>query len=187
MYRLWFASRRQMAALYAAIYFAVVGLVLLFVATSLGAPGGFFAEFWPWIVGLTVAALIFAVLASKLNGSVFARYAATIDHLDPQQRGEAYKASLRGPVPTDPAVRDAARRICQRYLDDSKGRSRIWIAGVVVLAFLAILQLVIGDSADSRPLFALVAVLAAALAVDFHSERRNRRRSEILSAPAGSE
>lgn len=175
MYRLWFVPRWQMAAAYATLYAFIVGMVLLAVSRY-----NRFADLGLWIIALVIGAVVFAGLTIAFNKSVFDRYAATIGHLDPRRRAQAYRASIRGPVPSDPAVRDGALRICQTYLEVHK--KRIWLlyfaAAVFVLGQL--LKMADGDGSG----FSILTLIAmpAAVAADFYSARRYRARSDLLSS-----
>jgi len=89
----------------------------------------------------------------------------------------ARRAADRGPVPTDPNTRAAARRIATRQLERCRGVRIFFIAGSALLLVATVGMPVIGWR--WRRLYALVA--AGLLIVQWYWPRRIRRRIQLLS------
>ncbi|ONI75407.1 hypothetical protein BWI15_05995 [Kribbella sp. ALI-6-A] len=105
------------------------------------------------------------------------------DELTRKQREIAFRATQRGPIPQDPAVRAAAAEYAQRHLDQAEKRwSRIVIA---FGAFFMLLSFVVGVFDDDRPWWRALLPLCGAAVFSyllFFRPRRLRRRITALTA-----
>lgn len=130
---------------------------------------------------------VFGVLAPLVGKKNTAAFAATIADLAPAQRVVAARASLRGPVPTDPAVRTGALRLCTKYLEMRKKRGK-WLYILIALGVVVQLVLVftLYNSEDgfgsSAVQFTAVVLFALAFIADWYNARRYRRQHGLLAA-----
>jgi Na+/melibiose symporter-like transporter len=142
------------------------------------------------LVGALVA-LICSVFFGAFFGIVMARlrrrFAPLLEgpdggQLTPAQRKALGRAALRGPLPVDPAQRQAAARLARVNLDLLRGQR--WYA---VPVFLVMTVLSAYLAATDSPWYALAtALFAGAFAYWLWAYRQVRRRLPLLEAPPGS-
>jgi hypothetical protein len=104
--------------------------------------------------------------------------------LTKKQRQTAARASRRGPVPTDPAVRAAALNFAHQQLERYGAR---WMrVALVVAPLFLVLSAVAALLDDDRQWWSGILQLAGAAMFGFMAfePRRLRRRVAVLSAPA---
>lgn len=189
---LWFASARERVVFYTGMCAVLaLAIVTIIVITGDGPPSeNFLFRHWPWVgLGIVLFAPLFGVLASSANAKPTERFADTIRHLSPDRRRAAYRASTKGPVPTDPDVREGALRICEVWLETRRQRNR---AVFVLIGIVAVLQLASivatlsmgGGIRDMAGAITLLAVFVGALSADAYAARRFRNRQSLL-APTG--
>lgn len=187
---LWFASTRQRVVFYTGLC-AVIALavVAIIVVTGDGPPSDdFLFEHWPWVLlVIAIVAPLFGVFAVSANAKPIERFADTIRDLTPDGRRVAYKASIKGAIPSDPDVRTGALRICEVWLDTRRQRNRavfVLIGLVVILQLASILNTLTsgGGLRDITGAIALLAVFAGALSADAFTARRFRKRQALLAS-----
>jgi hypothetical protein len=88
------------------------------------------------IAGSVAAVMILGLLLAAATVRAHAAYTKALAGLDSSQRSAAVGASLRGPVPADPRVRDAAIRIDERVVSSAHKWQKIYLIllALVVLA-----------------------------------------------------
>jgi hypothetical protein len=89
----------------------------------------------------------FGLLLAMCTDSSHIVCTTALDGLNSQQRSEAIDASLRGPAPSDPAVRDAAIRIAGRKVYST----RFWASNCRALLVLMVLVAGLGLALGSWP------------------------------------
>jgi hypothetical protein len=101
----------------------------------------------PWLLtlGWHLAGMVtFGLLLGLCTDSSHIVCSTALDGLNSQQRSAAIDASLRGPAPADPAVRDAASRLAERRAYST----RFWMSSgralLVLMALMAGLGLSLG-------------------------------------------
>ncbi|MFI5706561.1 hypothetical protein [Kribbella sp. NPDC051620] len=127
----------------------------------------------------------FGIVMTVVQRRTKALFASLPGDLTRQQRGRAVRASRRGPVPADPAVRAAALEFARRQLERYQTR---WMRVLlVVLPILFVLTAVSNLLGDDRSWWRAVPQLAAAVAftVMAFEPRRLRRRIALLTFPGG--
>jgi hypothetical protein len=131
-----------------------------------------------------IGAPFFGVAMGFLNRQMKQMMAPTAggDDLTRKQRGTAFRAAQRGPIPEDPAVRAAAAEYARRHLHQAEKRwNRIMIA---FGAFFLLVSFVVGVFDDDRPWWrSLLPLCGAALfSCLLFQPRRLRRRITALTA-----
>jgi hypothetical protein len=115
------------------------------------------------------------------------RWGALIPSIDPtltrEQRRTAFRASRRGPIPTDPAIRAAALAAARQQLD--RYRSRLFRVFLVVMPVFLVLSAVLTLLDDDREKWRAILPLAGAVLLTWAAfePRRLRRRINLLSTP----
>jgi hypothetical protein len=132
-------------------------------------------------VAATVArAVVGGAVFGAVVGPVSARQSRQLrgaaGDLAPQHLRSAYRAAWRGPVPEDPWLREAARRIASHRLETILGQRR-WAS--VLFGLLTVLSLVL--AADSLGWLLATAVFVAALGAQLYCPRRLRSRIVLLT------
>jgi hypothetical protein len=101
----------------------------------------------PWLLTLgwqLAGMLAFGLLLGLCTDSSHIACTTALDGLNAQQRSAAIAASLCGPTPADPAVRDAASRIADRKVYATRFWTSNCRALLVLMALIAALGLSLG-------------------------------------------
>jgi hypothetical protein len=126
------------------------------------------------------AAGIAGGLAGVASGAAAARERARVwDEVSPMPsagKAAVVHAAHRGPVPEDPALREAARQLLAEELDMRQRRSRPVLAGLAVLAIVVML------SSGSDASWVLGVVVAVLFVGDSWTRRRWAQRLLLLGS-----
>ena len=156
--------------------------------------GGLFAVFMTVFFGVQddsswVTALIGGVVSGVVFGLIMGSWShrtargthAVIGALTPGERRRAARASWRGPVPAEPAVRDAAVRMIDHQLTLYLPlRALTLVVGVLMLALYVAVALT-----SSPWWWAVAALWAGMITLSLLAPRRLRqRRDQLTGAPA---
>lgn len=87
---------------------------------------------WAWIAGLTLATGLLLAVASPRNRALIR---ACLESVPPQDCRSVMRAAAAGPVPDDPAVRQAAAQLAGVLSRGLGGMSRVmpWLCGLLLL------------------------------------------------------
>ncbi|MGO9506971.1 MAG: hypothetical protein ACLPXZ_06350 [Mycobacterium sp.] len=125
----------------------------------------------------TASIVIFGLLAAAFTSNLHNVFTNALAGLDPAQRSAAVDASLRGPVPEDARVRDAAIRVagCRIY------SARSWRVMLVLIIVVAAVPLAAGawPSWDPQDWIYAAAILGATAAA-WYEWLSARRRIQTL-------
>ena len=134
------------------------------------------------IAGPVAAVVILGLLLAAVTIRAHAAYTEALSGLDPSQRSAAVGASLRGPVPADPHVRDAAIRVTERVASSAHA----WRRRYLILLALVILAAGSRLAMDGWPIrwdrddWILGALFIGAAAVSWWRSISARKRLEVL-------
>ncbi|ADB34665.1 hypothetical protein Kfla_5659 [Kribbella flavida DSM 17836] len=140
--------------------------------------------------GSWTEAVVGGVLIGIFFGAAMVRLGVTWDRATAEAEGElpedklaaAYRAADGGPIPEDPEVRAAARRIALAFASFSSGRMRRF---TLVMLVVLIDVTVVAAILDSPWVLVYTVFFSGVFAVLWWTPRRSRRRAEELSrAPA---
>jgi hypothetical protein len=127
-------------------------------------------------IGGVLFGLVMGIAVARQNRR--AREALGTD--DPAVVRRATRAARGGPVPEEPALREAARRMAQLQ-HDQLVRTRRWAIPFFVLLIAGLVYLAIAVSPAG---WLIVAVVAVFPVLFFVMPRRFARRAELLAGPA---
>ena len=113
-----------------------------------------YALVWGAIAGLFFGPIMSVVLHRKNR-----QMREAVGQLPETQLKQATRASWRGPIPEDPATREAAHRLLVSQLDQAR-RQRVWVAPLLVLMAGWTVYLAVTESPWWWPALALWAVVA---------------------------
>lgn len=140
-------------------------------------------EPWTFTLAWHVAGMVsVGLLLGLFTDSSHIVCTTALDGLNPQQRSAAIDASLRGPAPTDPAVRDAAKRIAGRRVYSMRFWTSNCRALLVLIVFVAVLGLTLGNwpSGWDRDDWMWGAAFLSATAASWYVSVGAQRRLQLL-------
>jgi hypothetical protein len=134
------------------------------------------------IAGSVAAVVILGLLLAAVTIRSHAAYTEALAGLDSSQRSAAVGASLRGPVPADPRVRDAAIRVAERVASSAHA----WRRRYLILLALVVLGVGLRLAMDGWPIrwdqddWILGALFIGAAAVSWWRSISARNRLQVL-------
>jgi len=147
------------------------GLVLAaatFVVVVFGAYPRQLVSHWsaPWLCGIGVIALVLGLVFARRNAQRAAELGPPVTGLSVRDCREVSKALTSGPVPANPAIRQAALLLGQRALPPATRSARL----VVVVSVLNVLLQVVGFVLEPRhyTLGALLALIVFSTATGYY-------------------
>lgn len=151
-------------------------------------------RWWAPIIGFALlAGLAVGALAAWMDRRVVASYAAVLDGLTADQRGQVTRIWRRGPVPTDPMVLTAALRLHDLSESYRRGNQSRRKTGVVLIVIATVLLVVSTFGTDRHVpgtalgFLAIGAFLVAAPTATALRARRLQPRLAQLRAAAQSD
>lgn len=134
-----------------------------------------------------ISAILFGILAALASRKASASFAETVRELPTEQRKVAYRASTRGPIPADPAVRASALQICRLWLQARRKRGHlvvILLSIAAVLQLIAVVNAVVSDAGLGGATLQLVALAGFVVLIwgDRFTMRRYQKREALLAA-----
>jgi hypothetical protein len=135
----------------------------------------------PALIGGLVGGAVFGALMGPFQARQSRRNLETFGSIPRADRRTVARAALRGPLPTDPELREATRRYARSVVDRNTPARRAWTAAVC----LGFVVLSIAVSSQGQWWFLLVGVLFGGLGiVGALTQTRIRRRLTMLEGGA---
>jgi uncharacterized membrane protein len=134
---------------------------------------------WQGVALILLVCLAIAALLVALSNQTRPRYVEALEPVTTAaERTEAIRAARRGPIPENPRVRDAARRLAVLYSAPPGRNRRLTIVGYVAMAIVFPLNVVTALVDDKPVRAALFAVLGLIVVWGAVQERRTLRRAK---------
>lgn len=124
---------------------------------------------------IVIGCLVVAALLTAAAGQMRQKYVEALDPVTPAERNQAIHASLKGPIPEDPRVRQAAANVARVSLSLLQRNRVMEIVGYGVMAVVFPANVVIALVDDSPAKAVFWGVLFVILVVGVVQQRSRRR------------